>query len=109
MNPDIAIIGAGYVGMPHAQTFADAGKRVVLVDIQQAVVDAINRGESHIGDVSSEDLKRLVDAGLVTATTDFAVVADCAAVVIAVPTPLSPQREPDLGYVESAARAVAPI
>ena len=108
MNPDIAIIGAGYVGMPHAQTFADAGKRVLLVDIQQAVVDAINRGESHIGDVSSEDLKRLVDAGLVTATTDFAVVADCAAVVIAVPTPLSPQREPDLGYVESAARAVAP-
>ncbi len=108
VNPDIAIIGAGYVGMPHAQTFADAGKRVVLVDIQQAVVDAINRGESHIGDVSSEDLKRLVDAGLVAATTDFAVVADCAAVVIAVPTPLSPQREPDLGYVESAARAVAP-
>ena len=108
MNPDIAIIGAGYVGMPHAQTFADAGKRVVLVDIQQAVVDAINRGESHIGDVSSEDLKRLVDAGLVIATTDFAVVADCEAVVIAVPTPLSPQREPDLGYVESAARAVAP-
>jgi UDP-N-acetyl-D-glucosamine dehydrogenase len=108
VNPDIAIIGAGYVGMPHAQTFADAGKRVVLVDIQQAVVDAINRGESHIGDVSSEDLKRLVDAGLVTATTDFAVVADCASVVIAVPTPLSPQREPDLGYVESAGRAVAP-
>jgi len=108
VNPDIAIVGAGYVGMPHAQTFADAGKRVVLVDIQQAVVDAINRGESHIGDVSSEDLKRLVDAGLVAATTDFAVVADCAAVVIAVPTPLSPQREPDLGYVESAARAVAP-
>ena len=108
MNPDIAIIGAGYVGMPHAQTFADAGKRVVLVDIQQAVVDAINRGESHIGDVSSEDLKRLVDAGLITATTDFGVVGDCNAVVIAVPTPLSPQREPDLGYVESAARAIAP-
>jgi UDP-N-acetyl-D-glucosamine dehydrogenase len=108
VNPDIAIIGAGYVGMPHAQTFADAGKRVVLVDIQQAVVDAINRGESHIGDVSSEVLKRLVDAGLITAATDFGVVGDCNAVVIAVPTPLSPQREPDLGYVESAARAIAP-
>jgi UDP-N-acetyl-D-glucosamine dehydrogenase len=108
VNPDIAIIGAGYVGMPHAQTFADAGKRVVLVDIQQAVVDAINRGESHIGDVTSEDLKRLVDAGLIAATTDFGVVADCSSVVIAVPTPLSPQREPDLGYVESAARAIAP-
>jgi UDP-N-acetyl-D-glucosamine dehydrogenase len=108
VKPDIAIIGAGYVGMPHAQTFADAGKRVVLVDIQPVVVDAINRGESHIGDVSSEDLKRLVDAGLVSATTDFGVVADAASIVIAVPTPLSPQREPDLGYVESAARAVAP-
>jgi UDP-N-acetyl-D-glucosamine dehydrogenase len=108
VKADIAIIGAGYVGMPHAQTFADAGKHVVLVDIQQSVVDGINRGESHIGDVSSEDMKRLVDAGLITATTDFGVVRDCASVVIAVPTPLSPQREPDLGYVESAARAIAP-
>jgi UDP-N-acetyl-D-glucosamine dehydrogenase len=108
VNPDIAIIGAGYVGMPHAQTFAEAGKHVVLVDIQQSVVDGINRGESHIEDVPSEDLKRLVDAGLIAATTDFAVVADCDAVVIAVPTPLSPQRVPDLGYIESAARAIAP-
>jgi UDP-N-acetyl-D-glucosamine dehydrogenase len=108
VNPDIAIIGAGYVGMPHAQTFADAGKRVVLVDVQQAVVDGINRGESHIEDVSSEDLKRLVDAGLITATADFGIVADAAAVVIAVPTPLSPQREPDLRYIERAAHSVAP-
>ena len=108
MNPEIAIIGAGYVGMPHAQTFADAGKHVVLVDVQQAVVDGINRGESHIEDVRSEDLKRLVDAGLISATTDFGVVADVDAVVIAVPTPLSPQREPDLTYIERAARDIAP-
>ncbi|MGH2970709.1 MAG: nucleotide sugar dehydrogenase [Gaiellaceae bacterium] len=108
MNPDIAIIGAGYVGMPHAQTFAEAGKRVVLVDVQQAVVDGINRGESHIEDVPSDDLKRLVDAGSISATTDYGVVRDCAAVVIAVPTPLSPQREPDLRHIESAARAIAP-
>jgi len=108
VNPDIAIIGAGYVGMPHAQTFAQAGKHVVLVDIQQSVVDGINRGESHIEDVSSVDLKRLVDTGLIAATTDFGVVADCDAVIIAVPTPLSPQRVPDLDYIESAARAIAP-
>jgi UDP-N-acetyl-D-glucosamine dehydrogenase len=108
VKPDIAIIGAGYVGMPHAQTFAEAGKRVILVDVQQAVVDGINRGESHIEDVPSEDLKRLVDAGLIGATTDFGVVAEADAVVIAVPTPLSPQREPDLGYIERAAAAVAP-
>jgi len=108
VKPDIAIVGAGYVGMPHAQTFAEAGKSVVLVDVQQAVVDGINRGESHIPDVSSEDLGRLVAGGLITATTDFAAVAGCAAVVIAVPTPLSPQKEPDLGYVEAAARDIAP-
>ncbi|HKB93243.1 MAG TPA: nucleotide sugar dehydrogenase [Gaiellaceae bacterium] len=108
MNPDIAIIGAGYVGMPHAQTFAEAGKRVVLVDIKQSVVDGINRGESHIEDVSSDDLKRLVRSGLISATTDFGIVKDCAAVVIAVPTPLSPQRVPDLRFIESAARDVAP-
>jgi UDP-N-acetyl-D-glucosamine dehydrogenase len=108
VNPDIAIIGAGYVGMPHAQTFAEAGRHVVLVDIKQSVVDGINRGESHIEDVSSEDLKRLVDADLISATTDFGIVYDCAAVVIAVPTPLSPQRVPDLRFIESAARDVAP-
>jgi UDP-N-acetyl-D-glucosamine dehydrogenase len=105
---DIAVIGAGYVGMPHAQTFAEAGQKVVLMDVQQHVVDGINRGESHIKDVSSEVLKQLVDVGLITASTDYAVVADSNAVVIAVPTPLTDQRVPDLTYIESAARSIAP-
>ncbi len=105
---DIAVIGAGYVGMPHAHTFAEAGKKVVLVDLLQDVVDAINRGESHISDVSSEALKPLVDAGTISATTDFATVADADAIVIAVPTPLSRNREPDVSYIERAARDVAP-
>jgi UDP-N-acetyl-D-glucosamine dehydrogenase len=108
MSWDIAVIGAGYVGMPHAQTFADAGRRVVLVDVQPAVVESINRGESHIADVPSEDLKRLVDAGLLTATTDYAVCGDSDAVVIAVGTPLTKQREPDLAYIRSAGRSLAP-
>jgi UDP-N-acetyl-D-glucosamine dehydrogenase len=108
MSYDIAVIGAGYVGMPHAQTFAEAGKKVVLVDIVQSVVDAINRGESHIQDVPSEKLKRLVESGAISATTDAGVVADADAIVIAVGTPLSPQREPDLSHVEAAAAAVAP-
>jgi UDP-N-acetyl-D-glucosamine dehydrogenase len=108
MNWDIAVIGAGYVGMPHAQTFAEAGKKVVLVDVVQSVVDAINRGESHIKDVSSEDLKALIDSGAVSATTDFSSVRDADAIVIAVPTPLSPQREPDLSAIERAGRDLAP-
>jgi UDP-N-acetyl-D-glucosamine dehydrogenase len=105
---DIAVIGAGYVGMPHAQTFAEAGKRVVIVDVVDEIVNGINRGESHIQDVPSERLRPLVDSGAITATTDAAVVRDAAAIVIAVPTPLSPQREPDVSYIERAAREIAP-
>jgi UDP-N-acetyl-D-glucosamine dehydrogenase len=105
---DIAVIGAGYVGMPHAQTFAEAGKRVVIVDVVDEIVNGINRGESHIQDVPSERLKPLVDSGAITATTDAAAVRDADAIVIAVPTPLSPQREPDVSYIERAAREIAP-
>jgi UDP-N-acetyl-D-glucosamine dehydrogenase len=105
---DIAVIGAGYVGMPHAQTFAEAGKRVVIVDVVDEIVNGINRGESHIQDVPSEKLKPLVDSGGITATTDAAAVRDADAIVIAVPTPLSPQREPDTSYIERAAREIAP-
>jgi UDP-N-acetyl-D-glucosamine dehydrogenase len=107
-TPDIAVIGAGYVGMPHAQTFAEAGKRVVLVDVLPQVVEAINRGESHIKDVASEDLKRLVDAGLISATTDFSRAGAADAIVIAVPTPLTQQREPDVSAITSAAQDLAP-
>jgi UDP-N-acetyl-D-glucosamine dehydrogenase len=105
---DIAVIGAGYVGMPHAQTFAEAGKKVVLVDVLEDVVAAINRGESHIQDVPNEKLKPLVESGAIVATTDFAAVADADAIVIAVGTPLSPQREPDVSYIESAAESIGP-
>jgi UDP-N-acetyl-D-glucosamine dehydrogenase len=105
---DVAVIGAGYVGMPHAHTFAEAGKKVLLVDLLTDVVDAINRGESHISDVPSEVLKPLVEDGRISATTDFAKVADADAIVIAVPTPLSRQREPDVTYIQSAAREIAP-
>ena len=76
MGANIAIVGAGYVGMPLARVFADAGKSVVLVDVNQEVVDGINRGESHIGDVPSEDLKALVDAGHVSATSDYDVLKE---------------------------------
>jgi UDP-N-acetyl-D-glucosamine dehydrogenase len=108
MKRDIAVIGAGYVGLPLAQTFADAGQKVVIVDVVQDVVEIVNSGESHIKDVTSEDLRPHVESGAITATTDFAEVRDADAILIAVPTPLSRQREPDLSYVESAARSLAP-
>jgi UDP-N-acetyl-D-glucosamine dehydrogenase len=105
----VAVIGAGYVGVPLAATFAEAGCRVLLVDVVEDVVAALNRGESHILDVPSERLAPLVEKGLVHATTSYAELGDAAAVLIALPTPLSRQREPDLSIVESAARSFAEV
>jgi UDP-N-acetyl-D-glucosamine dehydrogenase len=108
MKSDVAIVGAGYVGMPLARVFAEAGKNVVLVDVNEDVVDGINRGESHIGDVPSEALKPLVDTGRVSATSDYDALQEVDAILIALPTPLSSHREPDLTIVESAAAEIAP-
>jgi UDP-N-acetyl-D-glucosamine dehydrogenase len=106
---DVGIIGAGYVGLPLSATFADAGCRVLLVDVVQDVVDALNRGESHIEDVASERLAPLVEQGLIHASTDYAELADADAILIALPTPLSRQREPDLSIVEAATRGIAKV
>jgi UDP-N-acetyl-D-glucosamine dehydrogenase len=107
MAAEIAIVGAGYVGMPLARAFAEAGKRVVLVDIDSDVVAGINRGESHIGDVPSEALRPLVDDGRVTASTDYDALKEPDAILIALPTPLSSQREPDLSIVKGAAEEIS--
>jgi UDP-N-acetyl-D-glucosamine dehydrogenase len=105
----VAIVGAGYVGLPLSTTFAEAGCRVLLVDVVAPVVEALNRGESHIEDVESERLAPLVEQGLIRATTDYEEMKEADAILIALPTPLSRQREPDLSIVESAARGIAKV
>jgi UDP-N-acetyl-D-glucosamine dehydrogenase len=103
---DVAIVGAGYVGMPLAQVFAEAGRRVVLVEADAQRVEKLRRGESYIEDVSSETLAQLVtDRGL-RATTDYDVLRDVDAVLIALPTPLSRQREPDLSILLAAGEEI---
>ncbi|HLX32383.1 MAG TPA: nucleotide sugar dehydrogenase [Gaiellaceae bacterium] len=106
---DIAVIGAGYVGVPLAATFAEAGRHVLVVDVLDDVVAALSRGESHIEDVPSERLAPLVESGLIHATTSYDVLPAAGAVLIALPTPLSRQREPDLSIVEGAARRLAKV
>jgi len=101
---EVAIVGAGYVGVPLAQVFAEAGRRVVLVDVDDARVARLQRGESYIEDVSSEALGRLITEHGLGATTDYDVVRDVDAIVVALPTPLSANREPDLSIVLSASR-----
>src|SRR5438445_2725908 len=109
MSYDVAIVGAGYVGLPLSTTFAEAGCRVLLVDVVPSVVEALNRGESHIEDVESARLAPLVEQGLVRATVDYADLKDADAILIALPTPLSRQREPDLSIVEAATRGIASV
>ena len=107
MKREVAIIGAGYVGLPLGQVFADAGVGTVLVDFSAERVEAINRGESYIEDVPSEVLKRLVDEGAIGASTDYDAVRECDAIVIALPTPLTASREPDLSIVRAATEKLA--
>jgi UDP-N-acetyl-D-glucosamine dehydrogenase len=107
MQWDVAIVGAGYVGVPLAQVFASAGRRVLLVDVVPEVVDALNRGESHIEDVPSETLRPLVESGHITATVDYDELREADAILIALATPLSKQREPDLSIVTRAVEGVA--
>jgi UDP-N-acetyl-D-glucosamine dehydrogenase len=104
---DVAVVGAGYVGVPLAQLLAGAGKSVLLVDVSQDVVDGLNRGESHIEDVPSDVLRPLVEEGKVAATTDYDRLRDADAIVVALPTPLSKQREPDITILRDAIAAIA--
>jgi UDP-N-acetyl-D-glucosamine dehydrogenase len=106
---DVAVVGAGYVGVPLAQAFADSGRRVLVLDVVQDVVDALNGGHSHIDDVPSERLAPHVRSGRITATTDYEQLRQAGAILIALPTPLTPQREPDLRYVERAAHAIGQV
>jgi UDP-N-acetyl-D-glucosamine dehydrogenase len=96
---DVAIVGAGYVGVPLAQVFAEAGKSVVLVDVDASRVERLQRGESYIEDVSSQVISGLVDERRLAATTDYDVLRRSDAILIALPTPLSRQREPDLTII----------
>ena len=96
---EIAIVGAGYVGLPLAQVFAEAGRRVVLVDVDARRVERLRTGDSYIEDVPSKTLAGLVADRRLGATTDYDVLREVDAILIALPTPLSKQREPDLSIV----------
>jgi UDP-N-acetyl-D-glucosamine dehydrogenase len=107
MKRDVAIVGAGYVGVPLARVFADGRKSVVLVDIDPGRVEQLNRGESYVEDVPSDVLRALVDENLITATTDYDALRDADAILVSLPTPLSRQREPDLSIILEASREIA--
>lgn len=103
----VAVLGLGYVGLPLAAVFAEAGFKVTGIDPDQRKVDTIRRGESHIQDIPNEQVARLVAAGKLQATTDFGVLSEMDAVSICVPTPLRKTGDPDLSYILNATEELA--
>ena len=104
----IAIVGLGYVGLPLAIEFAKAGANVLGMDVDQVKVDSLNKGESYIKHISSEELLLQLNLNQLEASTDFSRIKEVEAVLICVPTPLNKNREPDLSYVLNTAKSIAP-
>ncbi len=102
----VAVIGIGYVGLPLATTFAEAGFSVTGIDVNQQKVDQANRGESYISDIPGVLLRTLIDANCLHFTSNYAVLDDVDVVVMCVPTPLGKTRDPDISYVISATQRV---
>ena len=103
----VAVLGLGYVGLPLAAIFAEAGYHVTGIDPDQRKVETIRRGESHIQDVPGEQVARLVAAGKLTATSAFSALAEVQAVSICVPTPLRKTGDPDLSFILDATQMLA--
>jgi UDP-N-acetyl-D-glucosamine dehydrogenase len=102
----MGVIGLGYVGLPLAVELAEAGYRVLGFDVTARVVEGINAGRSHIQDVPTERLGKLVKAGKISATTDLSRLKEPDCIAICVPTPLSKTRDPDVSYISAATDSV---
>lgn len=103
----ISVIGMGYIGLPTCAVLASRGHRVTGIDVNEAVVDKVNRGEIHIVEPDLDVLiRRVVDTGALRASTTP---QPADAFVIAVPTPITADHKPDISYVLAAARSIAPV
>ena len=105
-SASIGVIGLGYVGLPLATEFAGKGFKAIGFEVDESKVARINAGESYIGDVESSLVKELVEAGRLSATTDFDTLKDCDAIIICVPTPLRKTKEPDVSFILAASEQI---
>lgn len=103
----VGVVGLGYVGLPLAVEKAKAGFKTIGFDVQDEKVQLVNEGHNYIGDVVDNDLKELVEKGMLTATTDFSFVKDVDFIAICVPTPLDSHQQPDISYVKSSTEAIS--
>ena len=103
----MGVAGLGYVGLPLAVEKAKAGFHTTGFDVQQEKVDLVNAGHNYIGDVVDTDLKRLVESGMLRATSDFSFVGEVDFIAICVPTPLDAHQQPDISYVRDSATSIS--
>ena len=103
----VGVVGLGYVGLPLAVEKAKTGFKTIGFDVQEEKVKMVNEGHNYIGDVVNEDLKELVESGMMKATSDFSFVKDVDFIAICVPTPLDKHQEPDISYVKSSTEAIS--
>lgn len=104
----VGVLGLGYVGLPLAEVFGRAGVKILGFDVDGSKIEAIKEGRSYIGDVKDEEVRRLVKAGMLDATTDFDRIREVDAVLICVPTPLRKTLDPDISYVVDATQRIKP-
>src|SRR6266571_1765158 len=105
---NVAVIGLGYVGLPLALQFARSGVRVLGLDVDPEKTAQLNRGESYIASVQGEAVRAAVDAAHFEASTDFKRIAEVEAIVICVLTPLKKNREPDISFIITTGKQIAP-
>ena len=98
----IGVIGLGYVGLPLIVEFCSNGFEGIGIEVDEKKVDEINGGNSYISDVPPERLRPCVEAGKLSATTDFSRLTDCDAIIICVPTPLRKTKDPDMSFILAA-------
>src|SRR3954452_3080206 len=103
----VGVLGLGYVGLPLAVEFAQAGFDVVGIDVQQSKIDQFNSGHSYVKDVKDDVFRPLVESGKLRATTDYSVIQELDTIDICVPTPLRKTKDPDMSFVVAASDAIA--
>ncbi len=104
----IGVVGLGYVGLPLAITFAEAGFSVLGLEVDRRKIASIESGESYINDIASGPLKKLSASGRLKATSDFSRAAELDCIIICVPTPLTLAREPDMSFIVQTGESLAP-
>jgi len=102
----VGVIGLGYVGLPLVLRFGEVGFKVVGFDVDPTKIDMLNAGRSYIGHIDGGRIQELREKGQFEATTDFSSLSKVDCIIICVPTPLTPKREPDLQYIEKTAEAI---